>query len=43
MPYRKYVASSKNLKDYERIRKIIEQQDLTRTYEIYNKFLEKAI
>ena len=43
MPYRNHVASSKNFKDYDRIRKIIEKQDLTRTYEIYNKFLTKAI
>jgi hypothetical protein len=42
-PYRKYVVSSKNLKEYNRIRQIIEQQDLTRTYEIYHKFLAKAI
>ena len=43
MPHRKYVASSKNFKEYAEIRKTIEQQDLTRTYEIYNKFLAKAI
>lgn len=43
MLHRNYVASSKNLKEYDRIRKIVEQQDLTRTYEIYNKFLAKAI
>jgi hypothetical protein len=42
-PYRNYVVSSKNLKEYNRIRQIVEQQDLTRTYEIYNKFLTKAI
>lgn len=41
--YRKYVVSSKNIKEYEKIRQIVEQQDLTRTYEIYNKFLAKAI
>ena len=41
--YRKYVVSSKNIKEYDRIRKIVEQQDLSRTYEIYNKFLAKAI
>ena len=43
MPHRNYVASSKNLKEYDRIRKIVEQQDLSRTYEIYNEFLAKAI
>lgn len=43
MPHRNYLASSKNFKEYDRIRKIVEQQDLTRTYEIYNKFLTKAI
>ena len=42
-PYRNYVVSSKNIKEYDRIRQIVEQQDLTRTYEIYNKFLSKAI
>jgi hypothetical protein len=42
-PYRNYVVSSKNLEEYSRIRQIVEKQDLTRTYEIYNKFLTKAI
>lgn len=41
--YKKYVVSSKNIKEYDKIKKIVEQQDLTRTYEIYNKFLVKAI
>lgn len=41
--YRNHVVSSKNLKQYEKVRQIVEQQDLTRTYEIYNKFLAKAI
>lgn len=41
--YRNHVVSSKNIKDYNRIRQVVEQQDLTRTYEIYNKFLSKAI
>jgi hypothetical protein len=43
MPHRNYLASSKNFKEYDRIRKIVEQQDLTRTYQIYHKFLTKAI
>ena len=41
--YRNHVKSSKNLKDYDKIRKIIEEQDLSKTYEVYNKFLAKAI
>ncbi len=41
--YRHHVVSSKNLEEYSRIRKIVEKQDLTRAYEIYNKFLTKAI
>jgi hypothetical protein len=43
MPHRNYAVSSKNFKEYDQIRNIIEQQDLTRAYEIYNRFLEKAI
>lgn len=43
MPYRNHVASSKNFNKYDIIRQIVEQQDLTRTYEIYNKFLAKAM
>jgi len=42
-PYRNHVVSSKNIKGYEKIRQIIEEQDLSRAYEIYNKFLSKAI
>lgn len=42
-PFRNHVVSSKKIKDYNTIRKIVEQQDLTRTYAIYNKFLAKAI
>jgi hypothetical protein len=42
-PYKNYVVSSKNLKEYDRIRQVIKEQDLSRTYEIYNKFLTKAI
>lgn len=42
-PYREYIVSSKNIKEYNKIRKIIKEQDLSRTYEIYNKFLAKAI
>jgi hypothetical protein len=41
--YRNHVKTSKNIKDYDTIRKVVEQQDLSRTYEIYNKFLAKAI
>lgn len=41
--YRNHVKTSKNLKNYDTIRKVIEEQDLSKTYEIYNKFLEKAI
>ena len=43
MPYKNHVASSKNFNKYDIIRQIVEKQDLTRTYEIYNKFLAKAI
>jgi len=42
-PYRNHVVTSKNIEGYDKIRQIVEQQDLTRTYEIYNKFLAKAI
>jgi len=42
-PYRNHVVSSKNIKEYEKIREIVKEQDLSRTYEIYNSFLEKAI
>ena len=42
-PYRNHLVSSKNVSGYDTIRQIIEEQDLTRTYEIYNKFLSKAI
>ena len=41
--YRNHVVSSKNIKGYDKIRQIIEEQDLSRTYDIYNKFLAKAI
>jgi hypothetical protein len=41
--YRNHVKSSKSLKDYDTIRQIVEKQDLSKTYEIYNKFLAKAI
>jgi hypothetical protein len=42
-PYRNHVVTSKNIEGYDKIRQIVEQQDLTRTYEIYHKFLAKAI
>jgi len=41
--YRNHVVSSKNIKGYEKIKQIVKEQDLSRNYEIYNKFLEKAI
>ena len=43
MPHRNHVVSSKNIKGYDKIRQVIEEQDLSRAYEIYNKFLAKAI
>jgi hypothetical protein len=43
MPHRNHVVSSKSVNGYDKIRQIVKQQDLTRTYEIYNKFLAKAI
>jgi hypothetical protein len=42
-PYRNHVVSSKNIKQYDIIRQVVKEQDLSRTYEIYNKFLAKAI
>jgi len=42
-PYMNHVVSSKNVNGYDTIRQVIEEQDLSRTYEIYNKFLDKAI
>lgn len=42
-PYMNHVVSSKNVNGYDTIRQVIEKQDLSRTYEIYNKFLDKAI
>jgi hypothetical protein len=42
-PYNNHIVSSKNIKGYEKIRQIIEEQDLSRAYEIYNKFLTKAV
>jgi hypothetical protein len=43
MPHRNHLVSSKSVNGYDKIRQIVEQQDLTRTYEIYHKFLAKAI
>jgi len=43
MPHRHHLVSSKSVNGYDKIRQIVEQQDLTRTYEIYHKFLAKAI
>ena len=42
-PHMNHVVSSKNIEGYDKIRQIIEEQDLSRTYEVYNKFLERAI
>lgn len=42
-PYMNHVVSSKKVNGYDTIRQVIEEQDLSRTYEVYNKFLEKAI
>ena len=42
-PYMNHVVSSKKVNGYDTIRKVIEEQDLSRTYEVYNKFLERAI
>ena len=42
-PYMNHVVSSKNVNGYDTIRQVIEDQDLSRAYEIYNKFLAKAI
>lgn len=42
-PYRNHVVSSKDINQYDIIRQVVKGQDLSRTYEIYNKFLAKAI
>jgi len=43
MPHRNHVISSKSVNGYDKVRQTIEEQDLSRSYEIYNKFLAKAI